>query len=209
MEVKKLSKQNNELIAHIAWIQWTDKSKDIPFTSMKKHIGEGELKIAYELGALKCNGQNASYDIDATINGVMCKCEVKKLDSSNSFKVGRIGKKAFSPIKKQISLLLDAIQNVSHSIIMTGYEQHMLQSLLNNIDEDHIFDCLESCEKNLNHIYEVLHILHNKREQLMATLPTVKTESYGTIYELNMCEYYAMQSIFQKNTRNLLTLYLY
>ena len=60
---------------------WSDKSKDIPFKSQKKGIGNGEEKVKKELNILSSvGGQNSTYDL-IDQNGV--KISVKDMTKSD------------------------------------------------------------------------------------------------------------------------------
>jgi len=64
--------------------QWTDKSKDIPFKSNIKGVGNGEDKVAAELRQISPN-----YMI---VDGKPC--DVKKLDAKDDFNTGKKGRVA-------------------------------------------------------------------------------------------------------------------
>jgi hypothetical protein len=56
--------QQSSQINNDSFNNWSDKSKDIPFKSTKKCIGNGEEKLAKELNLLSCfGGQNSTIDL--------------------------------------------------------------------------------------------------------------------------------------------------
>jgi hypothetical protein len=87
------------------WTPWTDVSKDIVFESSTAGQGDGENKVAAELGTPPPKGQNSSYDLEVPIGDVIYHADVKKLDN-NSFNTGVTGRDALRPIKEKITSFL-------------------------------------------------------------------------------------------------------
>lgn len=87
------------------WIPWTDASKDVVFESTVAGQGDGENKVAAELGTPPPKGQNSSYDLEVPIGDVIYHADVKKLDN-NSFNTGVTGRDALRPIKEKITSFL-------------------------------------------------------------------------------------------------------
>ena len=73
----------SDLIRYENWNKWTEKSKDVKFSSSTKGVGDGEYKIASEYNTVP-SGQNVSFDL--LIKGEEWEC--KKLDDDNSFRLG-------------------------------------------------------------------------------------------------------------------------
>ena len=87
------------------WTPWTDTSKDVVFESTVAGQGDGENKVAAELGTPPPKGQNSSYDLEVPIGDTTYHADVKKLDN-NSFNTGVTGRNALRPIKEKITSFL-------------------------------------------------------------------------------------------------------
>lgn len=102
--------QTRSHIAYNTWIGWTKKSEKTTFKSRKAYIGDGEEKVANELNATVL-GQNSTYDMNVLINGVMRKCEIKKLDNK-TFNTGAEGKEYLRPVRSKLESLLTVLKSL-------------------------------------------------------------------------------------------------
>jgi len=185
METKQeiINTKRGSSIQQIEWINWTDKSNDISFKTTIKGVGDGEEKVARELDTTIL-GQNSSYDMKVIIEGIECECDVKKLDK-NTFNTGVKGRNALRPIKTKITDLLNSFRKILCSNILTQEEITILQNF-EEVSPD------ELCVSNIQKLYKIIHLLHEKREQIISTLPNIQPfiKKDGTIVEMNLFEYY-------------------
>lgn len=165
------------------WINWTDKSNDISFKTIIKGVGDGEQKVASELDT-NVLGQNSDYDMKIIIEGIKYECDVKKLDNY-TFNTGVKGRNALRPIKTKITDLLNSFRKILNSNILTQEEITILQNF-EEVSPD------ELCVSNIQKINKILHLLHEKREQIILTLPNIQPfiKKDGSIIEMNLLEYY-------------------
>jgi hypothetical protein len=89
------------------WLKWSEKSATICFASTQKGVGNGEAKVAAEIGA-ELMGQNKTFDL--LREGVQY--EVKQLDVG-TFNTGQKGRKALEPVKTKLLTLLSALERLS------------------------------------------------------------------------------------------------
>jgi hypothetical protein len=90
------------------WTGWSEKSKDISFKSTQKGVGDGERKMSAELDT-PIKGQNSSFDMSPTLNGIKVKFDVKKLESQNDFNTGKTGRDVLRTMKMLHTTLLYSI----------------------------------------------------------------------------------------------------
>jgi len=157
------------------WNHWTEKSQNIHFKSNTNGVGDGEEKVAHEVG---CNilGQNSSHDMKLMINGIPTECDVKKLDRQNDFNTGVKGRNALRPIKIQLSLLFESLCLLSESKIFTSEENEMLKFFIDVSPDELATGTL----KKLNAVCQMLKI---KRKSIIESLPVVQpfTDSSGPV----------------------------
>lgn len=169
------------------WINWTYKSNNISFKTIIKGIGDGEEKVAKELDT-NILGQNSDFDMKIIIEGIEYECDVKKLDN-NTFNTGVNGRNALRPIKTKITELLNSFRKISNSNILLHEllpEEILLLQSFEEVSPD------ELCVSNIKKINNLLHILHEKRKQMILTLPNIQPfiKKDGCIIEMNLLDYY-------------------
>lgn len=114
-----------QLLEYDRWHDWTDKSKDTPFTSSKKGTGDGELKFAAEHGT-KPMGQNMTYDFN--IEGKKFEC--KKLDEDSSFNMGVEVHQQYSLFETTMTRILDKLKELN-----TKLEYEPLSKIHKNFEQ--------------------------------------------------------------------------
>lgn len=175
------------------WINWTDKSNDISFKTNIKGLGDGEEKVAVELDTIVL-GQNSDFDMKIIIEGIEYECDVKKLDNY-TFNTGVKGRNALRPIKTKITDLLNSFKKISGSNILSDEEITILQSF-EEVSPD------ELCVSNIQKLNKLLHLLHEKRKQIIVTLPNIQhfiKKDDGNIIEMNLLEYYNICLILKRD----------
>lgn len=165
------------------WINWTDKSNDVLFKSTIKGVGDGEQKVAIELDTIIL-GQNSDYDMTILIHDITYKCDVKKLDH-NTFNTGVKGRNALRPIKDKITELLYSFKKIVRSTLLNEED---IKDLIH-------FDSVspdELCVSNIQKLNQVLYALHEKRKNMISTLPIVSPfiNKDGSTFTMNLFEYY-------------------
>lgn len=183
--LKTSDKNQNE------WLKWSDKSNDIPFGTNIKGVGDGEQKVARELNTIVL-GQNSDFDMKITIEGIQYECDVKKLDNC-TFNTGVKGRNALRPIKTKITDLLNSFIRIRDSNILTQEEITILQ-YFEKVSPD------ELCVSNIQKLNKLLYILHEKRKEIILTLPTIQPfiKKDGSIIEMNLLEYYNICAILKQ-----------
>ncbi len=173
----------SDKLKNIKWINWTEKSSDVQFKSQLKGVGDGEQKVALELDTVVL-GQNSCFDMKIKLDDINYECDVKKLDN-NTFNTGVKGRNALRPIKIKISNLFNSFENIIELNIFTDEEIKLLQHI-KNLSPD------ELCVSNLKQLNHILHMLHNKRNEYMKTIPMIKPlmKKDGTLIEMNLLDYY-------------------
>jgi hypothetical protein len=166
------------------WIPWSEKSKDIPFKSTIKSVGDGEQKMEKELDT-PLLGQNSSYDMMPILNGIKTKCEVKKLDAQNDFNTGKEGRDVLRPIKLLHTIFIDSISVFEKSTLFTSEEKTKLVSL-HDISPD------ELAVGTLKKIKEVCIMLNLKKKILRSSLPTIPFAVSGQTHCIPIDHYYGM-----------------
>jgi hypothetical protein len=166
---------NQAVEVDMNWNPWTDKSKDVGFKSLINGIGDGEEKVAKELGTVVL-GQNSCYDIKPIINGVPTQCDVKKLDTQNDFNTGVKGRDALRPIKINLSLLLDACYFLSEDPIFTAEEQNLLRFIKDKSPD-------ELAVGTLTELKRACKMLNAKRNSILESIPVVHpfTDTFGPV----------------------------
>lgn len=175
----EVEKQNQ-----IVWKIWTDKSEGILFKSTTKGVGDGEQKVASELDT-NILGQNSDFDMKINIEGIEYECDVKKLDNY-TFNTGVKGRNALRPIKTKVTDLLNSFRKILGSNILTQEEITILQNF-EEVSPD------ELCVSNIQKLNRILHLLHDKRKQIILTLPNIQPfikKDDGSIIEMNLLQYY-------------------
>jgi hypothetical protein len=174
-EAKTDVKVEPEVNTEMNWNTWTDKSLNISFKSTTVGIGDGEEKVARELGT-SVLGQNSCYDMKPIINGIPTECDVKKLDVQNDFNTGVKGRNELRPIKTKIVNLLQSIIALIESTIFTSEEKILLKSFL-GISPD------ELAVGTLKRLNSVVQLLNTKREKILESIPIVQpfTDESGPV----------------------------
>lgn len=175
------------------WMNWTDKSNEISFKTNVKGVGDGEEKVAAELDT-NVLGQNSDFDMKIIIEGIECDCDVKKLDN-HTFNTGVKGRNALRPIKTKITDLLNSFRKISGSNVLSHEETTFLQSF-EEVSPD------ELCVSNIQKLNKLSHILHEKRKQIILTLPNVQPftkKDDGSIIQMNLLEYYNICLILKRD----------
>lgn len=147
------------------WIPWSVASAAVPYNTPGSDAGPGEEKVAAEFGATRL-GQNSPYDMDAVVNGIPRKFEIKEPDAADSFGSGRNGRDALRPIKAQIATLLLCLATVAAHPLIPATMRETLQRL-SAVSPD------ELCEGNIVRLIEVCHALSVLRQDLLAGLSRV------------------------------------
>jgi len=159
------------------WIPWTDKSKDTPFKSNRgSGIGDGEYKMGKELNT-PVQGQNSPYDMMPLLNGIVTKCDVKKLDKQDDFNTGVNGRDVLRPIKALHAELLESIKIFVKSARFTDDEKAKLELKVKKPNKDVSPD--ELSVGNLKILEEICHMLKKKKEELRSKLPGVEFNACG------------------------------
>ena len=164
------------------WTGWSEKSKDIPFKSTQKGVGDGEQKMSGELDT-PIKGQNSSFDMSPTLNGIKVKCDVKKLDSQNDFNTGKTGRDVLRPMKMLHTTLLDSISIFENSDIFTREQREKFATVKDTSPD-------ELAVGTLHKIKEICEILHEKKTTIRSNLPSVPCTLYSQIKEMPLDIFY-------------------
>jgi hypothetical protein len=97
---------------------------------------------------------------------VATKCDVKKLDKQNDFNTGVEGSNALRLIKMKHVTLLESIQALRESPLLTSQEKMTLNFFADTSPD-------ELAVGTLRNLIEACKILHGKWKELVASLPTV------------------------------------
>lgn len=181
-EVKTDVKVEPPVKVEMNWTGWSEKSKDIPFKSIQKGVGDGEQKLSGELDT-PIKGQNSSFDMNPTLNGIKVKCDVKKLDSQNDFNTGKTGRDALRPMKMLHTTLLDSISIFEKSDIFTREQREKFATVKDKSPD-------ELAVGTLRKIKEICEILHEKKTTIRSNLPSVPCTLYGQIKEMPLDIFY-------------------
>ena len=154
-------------IQTMIWQPWTDKSNAISFKSSTTGVGDGEEKVARELGATVL-GQNSAFDMEPVLNGVKTPCDVKKLDTQNDFNTGVKGRNALRSIKQKHSHLLESLYTLSQSSFFTQ-EETAAMTWFSDVSPDEI-----AAESTLPKLNNVCFMLNATKKKILASLPTVQ-----------------------------------
>jgi len=174
------------------WTPWTDASKEVVFESKVPGQGDGEHKVAAELGTPPPKGQNSSYDLEVSIGETIYHADVKKLDG-NSFNTGVTGRNALRPIKEKIVHLLESTTMLELSpdelavkslemIYATCTSLHLKKRTLLPEKTFSIFDCFTGKPKEVSalQLYTVATANGTKEE----TLRELLKESFDGVKEV-------------------------
>jgi hypothetical protein len=167
---------------YMTWNKWSEKSKDIPFKSASSGVGHGEHKVAGEL-EIQVLGQNSTYDMMLNLNGLMSKCDVKKLDKQDDFNTGKKGRDALRCIKTSITILLDSLSNFANSDIFTPDESKMIL-WFKDVSPD------ELAVGTLKKLKEVCKMLFLKKEILRSSIPLVPFTIYSQTSDMSLDLFY-------------------
>lgn len=173
------------------WIPWTDVSKDIPFESTVAGQGDGENKVAAELGTPPPKGQNSSYDLEVPIGDVTYRADVKKLDG-NSFNTGVTGRDALRPIKEYIITLLESLRldlspdelamKSLQMLYTTCASLHLKKQTLLPEKLYPLFDCITGAPKEVSALQ--LYTVATANGTTEATLRELLKESFDGVKEV-------------------------
>jgi hypothetical protein len=165
------------------WTAWTAASEAVPYLK-SGGTGPGEAKVAAELGA-SVLGQNSPYDMDAVVEGVMRKIEVKEPDAANSFTCGRNGRDALRPTKARIEELLLVCAELGESPLLVAGHQALVREVA-AISPD------EVCGRNIKKLTTVCTELNGFSTQVMRGLPTLPLYNpfTGKSQEVSALRYY-------------------
>jgi len=166
----------------MSWTAWTDKSTAIPFKSSRTGTGDGEDKVAAEMGTCAL-GQNSPHDMEFLYNEKHTKFDVKKLDKQNDFNTGKEGRDALRPLKHNLATLLMSIAALSENSFFTHDEQELLGEL-RSVSPDEI------ASGTLQKLSAICEMLHPKEKALRATLPTVSFTVLSSTNEMPLDLYY-------------------
>lgn len=158
------------------WIAWSEKSNDVSFKSTIVGVGDGEQKVSKELDT-PILGQNNPYDMLLMLEGVLTKCDVKKLDTQNDFNTGKEGRDMLRPMKSHHIDLLDSISTFVKSDIFTSTDKDDLLCF-HDVSPDELS---VGTLKKLKNICEMLSL---KKQKLRSTLPTVPFTIHGQTKEM-------------------------
>jgi hypothetical protein len=170
------------LVKEMNWIGWSEKSKDIPFKSTQKGVGDGEQKMSGELDT-PIKGQNSSFDMSPTLNGIKVKCDVKKLDSQNDFNTGKTGRDVLRPMKMLHTTLLDSISTCANSDIFTCEQKENFANVKDTSPD-------ELSVGTLHKLKEICEILHEMKKNIRSNLPSVPCTLYNQIKEMSLDIFY-------------------
>lgn len=148
----------------MTWNPWTVKSADIPFKKDQEGVGHGEKKVAKELETTVL-GQNSPYDMNAIINGVETRCDVKMLDKG-TFNTGVEGRDALRPIKNTFGQLLIKLKEIDLENMLNYEERKILGTKKISPDELSV--------QTLNRLFRICSVLHTKQADLRSKLPAVR-----------------------------------
>ena len=181
-EMRPNVKVEPQVKVEMNWISWSEKSKDISFESSIKGVGDGEQKVAFELDT-PFFGQNSTYDMMPTLNGVKIKCDVKKLDKQNDFNTGKEGRDVLRPIKTFLTVLLDCLSIFTKSDVFTSDEKLALLQF-HDVSPD------ELAVGTLKKLKEACMMLFLKKQMLRSTLPIVQFTVFSQITEIPVDQVY-------------------
>ena len=178
---------NKNVISNNKWNKWTSKSENIPFSCKKSGIGDGEEKVASELDTITL-GQNSNYDMKINIDGSEYHAEIKKLDK-NTFNTGAKGRNLLTPIKNNISSLLEICKKINNSLILENDEKKTINQI-NEIIVDEI------SVSNVKLINEMCFILNKKQENILSSLPKIyEFERNNIPIEMTLDKYFKICQI--------------
>jgi hypothetical protein len=174
------------------WTPWTDASKDVVFESTVAGQGDGENKVAAELGTSPPKGQNSSYDLEVLIGDVTYHADVKKLDG-NSFNTGVTGRDALRPIKEKITSFLGLHPEVELSpdeLAVKSLEMlykmfaflHARKKFLLPEKTYPLFDCITGAPKEVSALQLYTIATANGTDE--ATLRTLLEDSFDGVKEV-------------------------
>ena len=170
----------------MSWIVWSEKSKEIPFKTNKTGEGDGELKVACELGT--CNlGQNSPYDIEIEFDGIKKKYDVKKLDTQNDFNTGKEGRDALRRIKHLHTSLLDSVTELS-----ANYSKMFTRDEITLLSQFHKVSPDELAVGTLNKLHNLCELLHHKEKTIRSTLPTIQFTSLSQTIDIPIDIYHGI-----------------
>lgn len=145
---------------------WTTKSEGVGFKSTTIGEGDGERKVAAELGTVIL-GPNSLYDMTAILSGVEHRCEVKKMDPDGSFATGVEGRNRIRPLKNTLFQLQEQVRHLQDAPYFT-LEERVAVAWFLGVSLD------ELAAGTIRRIHELLVMLHGLRVRWLAELPMVQ-----------------------------------
>lgn len=167
---------------YMNWTRWSEKSKDIPFKSTLKGVGDGEQKMSAELET-PIKGQNSSFDMAPILNGIRVKCDIKKLDSQNDFNTGKKGRDVLRPVKMLHTMLLDSLSLFEKSDLFTHEEKEKLKNVKDSSPD-------ELAVGTLKKISEICLMLNRKKPILRSKLPHIPVTIYTQTTQMPLDIFY-------------------
>ena len=173
------------------WNSCTVASNDVVFESTVAGQGDGENKVAAELGTTVL-GQNSSYDMDVPIGETIYHADVKKLDA-NTFNTGVAGSNALRPIKEKITSFLglhpeiklspDELAAKSLEMLYTTFTSlHARKKELLPEKTFSLFDCITGAPKEVSALQFYTIATANGTDE--ATLREILKESFDGVKEV-------------------------
>ena len=136
------------------YTKWSPKSTGIPFKSNTKGVGNGEDKVAAELGTVPL-GQNSPHDMIVDGNP----CEVKELDANDDCNTSKTGRDTLRPTKGLHNSLLDSVNDLAENEVFTEEQKELLKEF-KDVNSD------ELCVGNLRKLDKTCRMLNSKKEKL-------------------------------------------
>ena len=182
------------------WKDWSEEVKKIPFKSTIRGVGDGEQRMALEL-ATPLLGQNSPYDMMPVLNGILTKCDVKKLDKQNDFNTGKDGRDVLRNCRSRLTELFDSIKDFQNSTLFTSDEKTKIEYFKEQSPDEIAVGTLLKLE-------ELLKILHSKKIHLLAVLPTVPVSACGQTTDMRIEDYYTFCQNYKRDFPSEFTSYI-
>lgn len=184
-----ISSYSTTKIVHDKWHQWSNKSIDTPFKSAKKCIGNGEHKLAKELGILDIGGQNSTVDlVHHTLGHISVKDMTNDdctLGTEGCQYIRSLFRKAIYPLSSWSEKYQDKCE----------YSREILNKLKLSYGSSRItifegIDRFELSNSNFDMLNKILEEI--KKKQKESELPSMKSE-----YITDICEYLKENSLIE------------
>jgi len=166
--------------AAMEYTKWSPKSTGIPFKSNTKGVGNGEDKVAAELGTVPL-GQNSPHDMIVDGNP----CEVKELDANDDCNTSKTGRDTLRPTKGLHNSLLDSVNDLAENEVFTEEQKELLKEF-KDVNSD------ELCVGNLRKLDKTCRMLNSKKEEVVSTLPIVPVSIEGQAVKIPLDKYYSI-----------------